>query len=254
MNCERDEQMYKLTLSKSLLVKMSALAASALIMAACTATTAPATGAATPATQAEATATTESTTTEATATTEAPSSTEAMTSTEATTSTETTAPSTEVTSTTGTTETTEPSSTEETTSTEEMTSTEGMSQTGNVEAGPPVVNVADSEYGKILVAGNGMTLYVFDKDTEGKSNCNGNCLIKWPALVASDEDAQVTADPSITGTFSIITRDDGSYQVAINGLPLYYYQPDTKPGDTTGQAVGDVWWVVGTDGNKITTQ
>jgi len=130
-----------------------------------------------------------------------------------------------------------------------------MSNTQGSAVPAPVVNVAtDPKLGKILVDGKGMTLYVFDKDTTGKSNCNGNCLIKWPALGAADDNTKVTSDSSITGTFSIITRDNGDYQVAINGMPLYTYQPDTKPGDTTGQAVGEVWWVVGTDGNKITTK
>jgi predicted lipoprotein with Yx(FWY)xxD motif len=33
----------------------------------------------------------------------------------------------------------------------------------------------DSAKGKVVTNGNGMTLYVFDKDSGGKSACNGPC-------------------------------------------------------------------------------
>lgn len=43
---------------------------------------------------------------------------------------------------------------------------------------------------------------------------------------------------------TLIERTDGTTQVAYNGIPLYYWQADVNPGDTTGQGVGDVWFVV----------
>jgi hypothetical protein len=39
--------------------------------------------------------------------------------------------------------------------------------------------------------------------------------------------------------------------VTYDGQPLYTYAPDGGPGDTTGQGVGDVWWVVASDGEAI---
>lgn len=53
---------------------------------------------------------------------------------------------------------------------------------------------------------------------------------------------------------STITRSDGSKQLAINGLPLYLFASDSQAGEAKGQAVGGIWWVVGADGKKITTQ
>ena len=41
---------------------------------------------------------------------------------------------------------------------------------------------------------------------------------------------------------------------ALASLPLYQFAQDTKAGEAKGQAVGGVWWVVGPDGKKITTQ
>jgi predicted lipoprotein with Yx(FWY)xxD motif len=109
-----------------------------------------------------------------------------------------------------------------------------------------------SGLGKVVVDGNGRTVYVFDKDTSGKSNCEGDCLAKWPVVPAGEGTPQLDGiDASLVGT---VTRSDGSKQLSIGGLPIYLFAQDTKAGEAKGQAVGGVWWVVGQDGKKITTQ
>jgi Secreted repeat of unknown function len=71
-------------------------------------------------------------------------------------------------------------------------------------------------------------------------------------VVAGDGTPQLDGvDASLVST---ITRSDGSKQLALGGLPLYLFASDTQPGEAKGQAVGDVWWVVGADGKKITTK
>jgi len=106
------------------------------------------------------------------------------------------------------------------------------------------INLSGSDaLGPFFVGPNGMTLYTFDHDTVNKSNCSGKCLENWPALTVESADA-LTADEEITGTWNTITReDDGTLQVTYNGMPLYYWAHDKAVGDTTGQAVGKVWWV-----------
>jgi predicted lipoprotein with Yx(FWY)xxD motif len=107
-------------------------------------------------------------------------------------------------------------------------------------------------FGKVVVDGNRRTVYVFDKDTSGKSNCEGDCLAKWPAVTAGDGTPQLDGiDASLVST---VTRSDGTKQLAINGLPLYLFKSDSQAGEAKGQAVGGIWWVVGADGKKITTQ
>jgi predicted lipoprotein with Yx(FWY)xxD motif len=91
--------------------------------------------------------------------------------------------------------------------------------------------------GDLLVAANGMTLYTFDKDAPNKSNCNDGCLKAWPALIAA-------ADTKVSGEFSIVTRDDGAKQIAMNGKPLYFYVADQKAGDVTGDGSGGVWHAI----------
>jgi predicted lipoprotein with Yx(FWY)xxD motif len=89
----------------------------------------------------------------------------------------------------------------------------------------------------LLVARNGMTLYTFDKDSKNRSNCEGGCLVAWPALTADDS-------TKVSGDFGFIMRSDGKKQVAMDGKPLYFYVGDTKPGDVTGDGSGGVWHVV----------
>ena len=55
------------------------------------------------------------------------------------------------------------------------------------------------------------------------------------------------------GRIGAAARADGSDQVTYNGWPLYYYAADEKPGDTKGQDVGGVWFVVTTDGGAVYT-
>jgi predicted lipoprotein with Yx(FWY)xxD motif len=101
---------------------------------------------------------------------------------------------------------------------------------------------------RILVDSNGMTLYVYDKDASGKSSCTGQCATAWPPLMATGSETYGTG--LTASMFSTITRDDGSKQLAVNGKPLYTWQGDTKPGDTTGQDVNS-FYTVGANGNKL---
>ena len=93
--------------------------------------------------------------------------------------------------------------------------------------------------GGALVAANGMTLYTFDTDKagSGKSVCNGPCAGLWPPLMAGATDQP-------TGDYSVVTRDDGTRQLAYKGKPLYFYKPDQKAGDRTGDNFKDVWHIV----------
>jgi predicted lipoprotein with Yx(FWY)xxD motif len=96
---------------------------------------------------------------------------------------------------------------------------------------------ADTSKGKTLVDAKGMTLYTFDKDTGGKSACNGPCATSWPPLTAA-------ANAKASGDWAIVARDDGSSQWAYKGKPLYAWSKDTKPGDVTGDGLLNGAWHV----------
>ena len=118
--------------------------------------------------------------------------------------------------------------------------------------GEATVSVSETtDFGPILVDGEGMSLYLFTNDTQdsGTSTCTGECLVEWPALTTEgDPAAGEGADASLLGT---ITRDDGSTQVTYNGWPLYYFHEDAVAGDTNGQGVGGIWFLVSPAGEAI---
>ncbi|MER3443371.1 MAG: hypothetical protein C4342_04620 [Armatimonadota bacterium] len=97
------------------------------------------------------------------------------------------------------------------------------------------------QYGKVLAGPHGLTLYRFDRDQRGVSNCSGNCLTQWPPLLVSHLPIGVK---NLGGEWGTLTRDDGRIQVTYNGWPLYYYAADKNPGEAYGQGVGNVWWVI----------
>jgi len=101
----------------------------------------------------------------------------------------------------------------------------------------------------LLVDGKGRTLYLFTKDTQGgnASACTGQCLVAWPPLYGKPT-AGKGADDSRLGSFAL---PDGTLQATYNGWPLYYWKDDAKPGDTTGQKVGGVWFVLDRDGDAV---
>ena len=99
----------------------------------------------------------------------------------------------------------------------------------------------DPKLGKIFTDYDGKTLYRYTKDTQNSSVCSGGCATAWPPLAASES---LKLPEGVPGTLATITRSDGTKQVTYNGIPLYHYAKDAKPGDTTGQGVGGVWYVV----------
>jgi predicted lipoprotein with Yx(FWY)xxD motif len=98
------------------------------------------------------------------------------------------------------------------------------------------------ELGDFLTTADGMTLYTFANDEAGVSNCADTCAENWPPVTVG-ENAKLVAGAGIEGELGTITRADDSIQLTYNGMPLYFWKDDVAPGDTTGQGVGDVWFV-----------
>ncbi|GAA2199295.1 hypothetical protein [Sinomonas flava] len=104
---------------------------------------------------------------------------------------------------------------------------------------------------KIIVDEKGMTVYYYTRDSKGAtvSACTGGCIALWPPVISSESPKL----DGITATVGSIKTPDGKNQVTLNGMPIYYYQKDTGPGQVNGQAVAGVWYVVGADGTMITS-
>jgi len=95
--------------------------------------------------------------------------------------------------------------------------------------------------GNYLADAKGMTLYWFKMDSPGKSACAGPCVDKWPLYFRESVKA---GKGLVDGDFGTITREDGKKQSTFRGYPLYYWGGDKAPGDTSGQGVKDVWYVI----------
>jgi predicted lipoprotein with Yx(FWY)xxD motif len=105
------------------------------------------------------------------------------------------------------------------------------------------VNIANKPgIGPYLTNATGFALYTFWRDvpSNGTSRCTGECLVKWPEFYV----ANLTLPSGLSATsFRVVTRPDGTKQLAYDGWPLYYFINDTKPGETNGQGVAKLWSV-----------
>ncbi|HEY0891548.1 MAG TPA: hypothetical protein VGE32_00750 [Cellvibrio sp.] len=110
-----------------------------------------------------------------------------------------------------------------------------LAAAGNVKLAIPVNGAEQTS----TAERNGFTLYTFDSDTAGVSNCSGTCLTNWPALIAH-------AGAVATAPYSLVQRASGELQWALNGMPLYFFAGDTQAGQTKGEAVGNNWFVART--------
>ena len=112
------------------------------------------------------------------------------------------------------------------------------------------LKTATSSAGNIVVDAKGMSVYFFTKDVKdsGTSACTAACLTAWPPLTTTSATPKVEG---VTGKVGTITTPEGAKQVTLNGLPLYYYAQDKKPGDILGQGVNNVWYLADPTGDMI---
>jgi predicted lipoprotein with Yx(FWY)xxD motif len=110
-----------------------------------------------------------------------------------------------------------------------------------------VTVVSNPQYGQILADANGRTLYYFLRDTPGSgmTACTGACPANWPAFSAGN--IQVS-EPLRASNFGTITLSDGRLQTTYLGWPLYYYSGDMAAGDTKGNGVLNIWYVMAPGG------
>ena len=115
------------------------------------------------------------------------------------------------------------------------------------------LSVSTTGLGKVVVNSEGFTLYLFAHDSANppRATCDGECALTWEPVSA--QDGSVTVQGVGQGLVGEVTRSDGTKQMTLGGQPLYRYAPDQKPGDTTGQNQGGMWFAIGPDGKKAAT-
>lgn len=109
-------------------------------------------------------------------------------------------------------------------------------------AGAIAVATATGPLGTYLTGPDGLTLYTFAPDSPNTSTCDGGCAEAWPPFTV-DAGVEFAPGNGVDGELTTFPRADGTLQVAYDGAPLYYFANDTTPGDTNGQGLGDNWFV-----------
>ena len=114
------------------------------------------------------------------------------------------------------------------------------------------VTLGRTALGRVLVNAQGRTLYLFEKDTHGRSACYGACAAYWPPLVSA---AKPQPGNGVRASLLGVTkRKDGKRQVTYAGHPLYTYVGDTKAGMTSGEGLtdfGGTWDAVAASGRSV---
>lgn len=118
-----------------------------------------------------------------------------------------------------------------------------------------VKSMESSTFGKYLTDSKGMTLYVNSDDERFNSNCNAECVEKWPIYEYNNINLIYVTDELSKRIGSTIRDKDGNQysgwnQYSYNGKPLYYYIGDKNPGDINGiitEDLGSKWSIVKLD-------
>jgi predicted lipoprotein with Yx(FWY)xxD motif len=92
----------------------------------------------------------------------------------------------------------------------------------------------------ILTNAAGLTIYYRTSDSGTNVFVGGS----WPPILASN--GAPTSKGSLPGSLAMLQDNNGA-QVTYNGHPLYLYAGDSKAGDTNGEGLGNVWFVVTPD-------
>lgn len=104
---------------------------------------------------------------------------------------------------------------------------------------------SDTTLGKILVDGQGRTLYMWFKDTDENSQCYDACAAVWPPLIVDAK--SVGADGAVNGKLGTVARKDGKLQATYNLHPLYTFVQDNATTPTKGHGstgFGALWVVI----------
>lgn len=129
-----------------------------------------------------------------------------------------------------------------TTTTAEVTTTEATTTEPAEEPGAEaVVQTGQTDLGEVLTTADGLTLYGFTNDAGGNPTCEADCAQTWPPLTVESSELPPGLDAEV---FSVVQRPDGTSQLAAGAWPLYLFSGDAAPGDTNGQGVAGVWYVV----------
>lgn len=120
-------------------------------------------------------------------------------------------------------------------------------------SGMTVATMQVTGVGSVLVGQNGMALYTPNGEQASAVRCTGGCVTIWKPLTPGT--GRPTGATGV-GALTVITRPDGTKQVAVAGHPLYTFARDGA-NQVTGNGAMDAFggkhftWHVVLAGGKV---
>jgi predicted lipoprotein with Yx(FWY)xxD motif len=109
------------------------------------------------------------------------------------------------------------------------------------------LHVASTSLGRVVVDGQGRTVYLLTADSAGHATCDASCQSYWPP-VPTGHGAGVTAKVAST------PLPGGGSTETVGGQPVYTYSGDQAAGDVSGEGVnefGGTWYAVSPSGTPV---
>jgi len=136
----------------------------------------------------------------------------------------------------------------------------GVATAGSASATPTAstarshtVDAVRTSVGEILVDRNGLTLYLFTRDSRDKDKCAAisGCTAVWPPYTIT---GAPTAGPGVKASLLGTTKQGNHEQVTYDGHPLYEYAQNNDPGATGYVGTpefGGTWDAVSPSGKAV---
>ena len=121
------------------------------------------------------------------------------------------------------------------------------SQSANADAAITVTTATLPSVGRVLVNGNGQTLYLLSSEQGGKLTCtdDNGCTKVWPDTeLPSGKTAGIAGTGVQASLLSTVKSADGKLYLTYNTFPLYTFTGDTGTGTAAGQGItsfGGTW-------------
>jgi predicted lipoprotein with Yx(FWY)xxD motif len=129
------------------------------------------------------------------------------------------------------------------------------------------LGISHPTLGRALVDTDGLTLYIFKKDSSTSNACNSVCTLVWHPRVAPScgtlvwhplsANGEIRLAPGLAATdVGSVQLSNGDMQVTYGGHPLYLYPGDEEPGDVNGEGInayGAFWYAVSPSSTEIPT-
>lgn len=128
-------------------------------------------------------------------------------------------------------------------------SKESTPTTAKSPAAGATVKVGDTTLGQVLTDAKGRTLYLYAADEGTTSKVPAGVLAAWPPVEAKG--TPTVGSGMDAAKLTTAKQANGQEWVAYNGHLLYGYTGDSAPGDVNGQGIGNVWYAVTPQGDKL---